>query len=231
MMLKLCTVALVCFLGIGTAISGAGLYARDIATIDRTGSIFVAPKFGISYPMGALADANYDRIYASWRKEGITLTGEVGYYATNSSIIGFEASYSDFHPRHIGVFPNGVDESRVRVRRFGVYFQYLLVPSGRYRPFLKAGAGLFEVSRISMPQPGTDPVEYRDYTLGAKPVFSGGLGINASLNSGLGLSLSVEAVSLNSFSAAWETSGETIGPLRKNMLFFPVYFGLSFHLN
>jgi hypothetical protein len=105
-----------------------------------------------------------------------------------------------------------------------------MIPSGNIRPFIKAGAGFFEAERISMPVPESSPMEYRDYTLGAKPVFSGGFGIMANLNSLLSLQFSIEGINLNTFSAAWDGEGTTLGPLRKNMLFFPVYASISYHL-
>ncbi len=229
-MTKLCTLVSVLTLSlllVGSLATHAeaAVYTDD----DRTGQFFLCPMIGLSIPVGALADANYDQVYASWRKEGISLTGAVGLYITNSSIVGLEMSYSTFNPRDLAIFRNDVDRSRVRVRRFGGYFQYLVVPNGRLRPFIKLGAGFFEIERISMPQPGTTPLNYRDYTLGAKPVMSGGVGVMANVNSLLSLQFSIEGVSLNSFSAAWDTEGQTLGPLRKNMLFFPVYASISYH--
>ncbi|MBK7091957.1 MAG: hypothetical protein IPH59_09610 [bacterium] len=202
-----------------------------LVDIDRTGSVFFAPKLGISYPMGALADANYKLIASSWRKEGITLTGEFGYYITKSTVAGMELSYSNFHPKSVSIFPDGVDESRVRFRRGGIFMQYYMVSTGKYRPFVKLGLGLFEANRISLPQIVEDEVVYKDYSLGAKPVYSFGLGVHGSVTPNISLTVSIEAVSLNSFSSAWETSGATLGPLRKNMLFFPVYFGMMYHLS
>lgn len=212
-------------------LAATSLAAKRPAEIDRSGSVFVSPKFGISYPMGALADANYQVIAASWRKEGITLAGDVGYYITNSTIAGMEISYSNFHPKSVSIYPRGTDKSRVRIRRVGIFMEHFMVAEGKYRPFLKLGAGLFEANRISMPQLEAGTIQYKDYSLGAKPVFSIGLGINGSFTSNISLTFSIEAVSLNSFSASWETSGATVGPLRENMLFFPVYFGLLYHLS
>ncbi len=218
-------IALLCLLSVTTSA------ADRLVDIDRTGSVFFAPKLGISYPMGALADANYKLIASSWRKEGITLTGEFGYYITKSTVAGMELSYSNFHPKSVSIFPEGIDHSRVRIRRGGIFMQYFMVSTGKYRPFAKLGIGLFEANRISLPQIVDDEVVYNDYSLGAKPVYSFGLGVHGSVNSSISLTFSIEAVSLNSFSSAWETSGATLGPLRKNMLFFPVYFGLMYHLN
>ncbi len=212
-------------------LSATSLASKRPADIDRTGSVYVAPKFGISYPMGALADANYQVIAASWRKEGITLTGDFGYYITNSTVAGMEVSYSNFHPKTVSIYPEGTDESRVRIRRVGIFMQYSLVANGKYRPYMKLGAGLFEANRISMPQLEAGGIQYKDYSLGAEPVFSIGLGIHGSITPDISLAFSIEAVSLNSFSASWETSGATVGPLRENMLFFPVYFGLMYHLS
>lgn len=205
--------------------------AKRPADIDRTGSVFIAPKFGISYPMGALADANYQVIAASWRKEGITLAGDFGYYITNSTVAGMEISYSNFHPKTVSIYPRGTDKSRVRIRRVGIFMQHYMVANGKYRPYLKLGAGLFEANRISMPQLEAGGIQYKDYSLGAKPVFSIGLGIHGSIKNNISLTFSIEAVSLNSFSSSWETSGATVGPLRENMLFFPVYFGFVYHLS
>lgn len=206
--------------------------ASTLTDLDRTGTAFVAPKFGFTFPVGALSDANYQLIASSWRKEGITLTGEFGYFITNSTVGGLEISYSNFHPKNISIFPSGkIDHSRVRIRRVGIYLQYFMIGEGKYRPFMKLGAGLFEASRISMPQSTDGVIEYKDYSLGAKPVFSGGGGIQANITPNISASFSIEAVSLNSFSSSWETSGATVGPLRKNMLFFPVYFGIIYHLN
>lgn len=196
---------------------------------DRTGSVYLGGRLGVSFPVGALADANYDLIASSWRKEGISVTGEFGYFITNSTIGGLEIAYTNFRPRDLAAF-HGKDDSRVRIRRFGLFVMYNLVGEGRYRPFMKLGLGLFEASRISMPQYGTDPVEYRDYSLGAKPVYSVGFGLHTELTHRMSLQMTVEAVSLNSFSAAWESAGKTIGPLHKNMLYFPVYLGLLYHL-
>ncbi len=202
-----------------------------VSELDRTGTMFVAPKLGFTFPVGALADANYSRYASSWRKEGITLTAEIGYYFTKSSIGGLEMSYSNFHPKSVSIFSaEGVDKSRVRIRRIGIYLQYFIVAAGKYRPYMKLGAGLFEASRISLPQASAGAIEYKDYSLGAKPVFSVGAGIHAAFSENLSFSFSVEAVSLNSFSSSWETSGATLGPLRSNMLFFPVYFGILYHL-
>ncbi len=229
-MSKLCTNLGAILLAGGLLLAGshpalAGRYESQ----DRSGQFFLSPMLGYTIPAGALADANYDQIYASWRKEGISFTGEFGFYVTNCTIVGLEMSYSSFHPRDLAVFGAGVDDSRVRIRRFGGYFQYLMIPSGAVRPFFKVGAGFFEAQRISMPQAGTSPVEYRDYTLGAKPAFSGGVGVMANIAPLLSVQLSIEGVSLNSFGAAWDGEGETLGPLRKNMLFFPVYASISYH--
>ncbi|MGB5107284.1 MAG: hypothetical protein WBP29_07945 [Candidatus Zixiibacteriota bacterium] len=206
--------------------------SNSLSELDRTGTAFVAPKFGFTFPVGALSDANYQLIASSWRKEGITLTGEFGYFITNSIVGGLEISYSNFHPKNISIFPDDrVDESRVRIRRVGIYLQYFMISTGKYRPFMKLGLGLFEASRISMPTKTGDVIEYKDYSLGAKPVFLGGGGIQANITPKFSVSFSIEAVSLNSFSSAWETSGATVGPLHTNMLFFPVYFGIIYHLN
>lgn len=202
-----------------------------ISELDRTGTVFVAPKLGFTFPVGALADANYQLLASSWRKEGITLTGEVGYYVTNSTVGGLEVSYSNFHPKNISLFSGkGVDQSRVRIRRFGLFLQYFMVSTGKYRPFLKLGAGLFDVNRISLPQSNAGAIEYKDYSLGAKPVFSIGAGVHGAITPSLSATFSIEAVSMNSFNASWETSGATVGPLRQNMLIFPVYFGIVYHL-
>ncbi len=224
-MYKSLVIILLCLL------TATSLASKRPADIDRSGSVFISPKFGISYPMGALANANYQVIAASWRKEGITLAGDVGYYISNSTIAGMEISYSNFHPKSVSIYPEGTDRSRVRIRRVGIFMQYSLVADGKYRPYMKLGAGLFEANRISMPQLVAGSIQYKDYSLGAKPVFSIGLGINGSITSNISLTFSIEAVSLNSFSASWETSGATVGPLRENMLFFPVYFGLMYHLS
>lgn len=201
--------------------------------IDRTGSVYLSPKFGFSVPVGALADKDYTKPAASWRKEGITLTLEAGYYLSNTSVFGVEISYSNFSPKQLEVLSTDweQDQSRVRIRRAGIFLQYQMVSAGRYRPFLKLGAGLFEASRISLPQPAHDPVIYSDYSLGGKPVFSLGIGFQGYISPSLSASLSVEAVSMNSFASSWETSGFTYGPLNKNLLFFPFYFSLLYHLS
>lgn len=222
---------IVCLLFI--CLTGLSSAANPYIEFDRTGSTYASAKLGYTIPVGALADANYQLIASSWRREGITLTGEAGYYITNSTVGGLELSYSNFHPKNVNEI-NGVrviDKSRVRIRRVGIYLQYFMVANGKYRPFMKLGAGLFEASRISMPKVESGNVEYRDYSLGAKPVMSIGMGIHASFRSNLSLNFSVEAVSLNSFSSAWETEGATVGPLHKNMLFFPVYLGVVYHLS
>lgn len=215
-----------------TVLACASAQANNpLSELDRTGTVFVAPKLGFTFPVGALADANYQLLASSWRKEGITLTGEIGYYITNSTVGGLEISYSNFHPKHISLFTGeGVDQSRVRIRRFGLYLQYFVVSAGKYRPFVKLGAGLFDVNRISLPQSNAGAIEYKDYSLGAKPVFSIGAGVHGAVTSNLSATFSIEAVSMNSFNASWETSGATVGPLRKNMLIFPVYFGIVYHL-
>lgn len=207
------------------------LASNRLSDVDRTGSVYFAPKFGFTFPVGALADANYKLYASSWRKEGITLTGDFGYFVTNSTVAGMEISYSNFHPKSVGIYPVGVDQSRVRIRRGGIFMQYYMISSGKYRPYVKLGAGLFEASRISMPQIVAGGIEYVDYSLGAKPVFSGGLGIHGTITANISILFSIEAVSLNSFSSSWETTGATLGPLRKNMLFFPVYFGVMYSLS
>lgn len=217
-------VLLVCLVCGQTGVA-AGTY-----DLDRTGSFHIAPRFGFSYPAGVLSDANYNTGAASWRKEGVTISGEFGYYLSNSTVFGLEASYSNFPPKDLGTFADPeLDQSRVRIRRFAMYLKYQMVPRGAFRPFLKLSVGYFDASRINMPQPETDPVEYKEYSLGAKPAFSGGAGIVWYISRPFSLELAVEAISLNSFSSSWETSGGVLGPLRSNMLFFPVYFGLSFH--
>ncbi len=203
---------------------------QKMAEIDRSGSVYISPRLGLSYPVGALSDANYNKPASSWRKEGLSLTGEIGYYVTNSTVAGMEVSYSNFHPRTITGF-DAVDDSRVRIRRAGLFIQYSLMPTGKYRPFMKLGAGLFEITRISMPTIGADTLEYRDYTLGAKPVGIVGFGVHANFSPKLTGSFAIEAVWLNSFSSAWETTGSAVGPLNKNMLYFPVYFSLLYHLS
>jgi hypothetical protein len=216
---------------LGFLLLGATCFAGSWSDLERAGSVYLSPKFGFSFPVGALADEDYTKPAASWRKEGITLTLEAGYFVSNSSVFGLEVSYSTFGAKHLSELSCEweQDQSRVRIRRVGVFFQYQLVPDGRYRPFLKLGAGLFDASRISMPQPAHDPVIYNDYSLGGKPVFSFGLGFVGYISTTLSASLSVEAVSLNSFASSWETSGFTYGPLNKNMLFFPAYFSVLYH--
>jgi hypothetical protein len=118
----------------------------------------------------------------------------------------------------------------VRIRRAGIFLQYQMVSTGRYRPFIRLGAGFFEASRFSLPQPAQDPVTYSDYSLGGRPVFSLGIGFLGYISRSLSASLSVEAVSMNSFGSSWETSGLTYGPLNKNLHFSPVYFSLLYHL-
>ena len=205
----------------------AGRYSE----FDRTGSVYLSPKLGFSFPVGALADQDYTKPAASWRKEGISLTLEAGYYLSNTSVFGMEISYSTFNPKHLAVLATDwdQDQSRVRIRRAGVFLQQQMVSTGRYRPFIKLGAGLFDASRISLPQPAHDPVIYGDYSLGGSPFFSLGIGFLGNISPTLSASFSVEAISMNSFNLSWETSGFTYGPLNKNMLFFPVYFSLLYH--
>jgi hypothetical protein len=213
------------------ALSATALAGRYL-DIDRSGTVYLSPKFGFSFPVGALADKDYTKPKASWRKEGITLTLEAGYYVSRASVFGVEVSYANFHPKHLAVLSSDweQDQSRVRIRRAGIFLQYQMVSSGRYRPFLKLGAGLFEVSRISLPSPAQDTVTYSDYSLGGRPVFSIGIGFMGYISPAMSASLSVEAVSMNSHGSSWETSGATAGPLDENMLYFPVYFSIIYHL-
>ncbi|GEM_PF-1613426 len=213
-------------------LSGVLCLAGQYSDYDRSGSVYLSPKFGFSFPVGALADEDYTKPAASWRKEGVTLTLEGGYYLSSTSVFGVEVSYSTFNPKHLAALSTewDQDQSRVRIRRVGVFLQYQMVATGRYRPFIKLGAGLFDASRISLPQPAHDPVIYSDYSLGGKPVYSLGVGFLSYISPTLSASFSVEAVSMNSFSSSWETSGFTYGPLNKNLLFFPVYFSLLYHL-
>jgi hypothetical protein len=209
-------------------LSGTACMAGRYSDLDRTGSVYLSPKFGYSLPVGALADKDYTKPAASWRKDGVSFTLEAGYYLSNASVFGIEGSYSTFSPKQLaGV---STDQSRVRIRRAGIFLQYQMVPTGRYRPFIKLGAGFFEVSRFSLPQPSQNPVIYSDYSLGGRPVFSLGIGFLGYITPTLSASFSVEAVSMNSFGSSWETSGSTYGPLNNNMLFFPVYFGILYHL-
>lgn len=198
--------------------------------LDRSGTAYISPRLGISFPVGALADANYNATAASWRKQGYSLSGEFGYFATNSTVAGLEISYSTFGPRSVSVFGDS-DDSHVRIRRAGIFMQYSLLQTGNYRPFMRLGAGLFDASRASMPHLDNDSLQYRDYTLGAKPVGTVGLGVHADFSPQISGSFAIEAVWLNSFSSAWDADGASIGPLRKNMLFFPVYFSLLYHLS
>jgi len=211
-------------------LSGTVCIAGRYSELDRTGSVYLSPKLGYSLPVGALADRDYTKPAASWRKDGISFTLEAGYYLSNTSVFGIEMSYSTFNPKHLAVLSTDQDQSRVRIRRVGVFLQYQMVSTGRYRPFIKLGAGIFEASRFSLPQPAHDPVIYSDYSLGGNPVFSLGVGFLGYISRTLSASLSVEAVSMNSFSSSWETSGSAYGPLNKNMLFFPVYLSLLYHL-
>jgi hypothetical protein len=211
---------------LSSTICVAGRYSE----LDRAGSVYLSPKFGYSLPVGALADQDYTKPAASWRKDGVSFTLEAGYYLSNTSVFGIEGSYSTFNPKQLAGFSADSDQSRVRIRRAGIFLQYQMVSTGRYRPFIKLGAGLFEASRFSLPQPSQDPVIYSDYSLGGRPVFSLGIGFLGYISRTLSASFSVEAVSMNSFGSSWETSGSTYGPLNKNMLFFPVYFSLLYHL-
>ena len=211
-------------------LSGTVCIAGRYTELDRTGSVYLSPKFGYSLPVGALADRDYTKPAASWRKDGISVTLEAGYYLSNTSVFGIEASYSTFNPKHLAVLSTDSDQSRVRIRRAGVFLQYQMVSTGRYRPFIKLGAGLFEASRFSLPQPAHDPVIYSDYSLGGSPVLSLGIGFLGSISRTLSASFSVEVVSMTSFNSSWETSGSAYGPLNKNMVFFPFNFGLFYHL-
>ena len=203
----------------------AGRYSE----LDRTGSVYLSPKFGYSLPAGALADQDYTKPAASWRKDGISVTLEAGYYLSNTSVFGIEASYSTFNPKHLAVLFADQDQSRVRIRRAGVFLQYQMVSTGRYRPFIKLGAGLFEASRFSLPQPAHDPLIYSDYSLDG-PVLSVGIGFLGYISRTLSASFSIDVVSMTSFNSSWETSGSAYGPLNKNMVFFPFNFGLLYHL-
>jgi len=211
-------------------VSSTACVAGRYSELDRTGSFYLSPKFGYSLPVGALADRDYTKPAASWRKDGISVTLEAGYYLSNTSVFGIEASYSAFNPKQLALLSADSDQSRVRIRRFGVFLQYQMIPTGRYRPFIKLGAGIFEASRFSLPQPAQDPVSYSDYSLGGSPVFSLGIGFLGYISRTLSASLSVEAVSMKSSNSSWETSGSTYGPLNKNMLFFPVYLSILYHL-
>lgn len=217
---------MIALLLLSSAVSLADRYSE----LDRTGSIYLSPKFGYSLPSGALADRDYTKPAASWRKDGVSITLEAGYYLSHASVFGMEVSYSMFNPKHLASISADGDQSRVRIRRFGVYLQYQMISTGRYRPFIKLGAGIFETSRFSMPQPAQDPVIYSDYSLGGKPAFSLGIGFLGCISRTLSASLSVEAVSMNSINSSWETSGSSYGPLNEKMLFFPVYFSILYHL-
>jgi hypothetical protein len=210
-------------------LSGTVCIAGQYSELDRTGSVYLSPKFGYSLPVGALADQDYTNPAASWRKDGISFSLETGYYLSSTSVLGIEASYSTFNPKRLAVFSQDQDRSRIRIRRAGVFLQYQIVSAGRFRPFIKLGAGIFEASRFSLPQPASDPVIYRDYSLGGSPVISLGIGFLGQISQTLSASLSVESVSMKSFNLSWETSGNTYGPLNKNMLFFPVYLSLLYH--
>lgn len=212
-------------------LSGTVCIAGQYTELDRTGSVYLSPKFGYSLPVGALADQDYTKPAASWRKDGISVTLEAGYYLSNTSVFGIEASYSTFNPKQLAALSVDSDQSRVRIRRFGVFLQYQMVSTGRYRPFIKLGAGLFEASRFSLPQPANDPVSYSDYSLGGSPVFSLGIGFLGYISRTLSASLSIEAVSMKSSNSSWETSGSALGPLNENMLFFPVYLSILYHLS
>jgi hypothetical protein len=211
----------------------AAAIADDLAEFDRSGSIYISSKIGYTLPSGPLANGDYQGVASSWRKDGYTVTGEVGYYLSNSSIGGIELSYSSFNPKRLtALAANGSqDHSRVRIRRFELFFQYQMIPTGRFRPFLKLGAGIFDISRFSMPLPGSSPLSYRDYSLSAKPVFSAGVGITAYISPRLSAAVSVEGVNMNSCSGFWETSGASLGPINENMMFLPVYVSVAYHLS
>ena len=199
--------------------------------LDRSGSFYISPRIALTFPAGALADGNYHRIAACWRQEGLTASGELGYYMSNSTVAGLEVAYSNFPPKQLAEIEKPeLDRSRVRIRRCAIFLKYQMVPLGSFRPFFKLAFGFFEVNLINLPQPDTDPLEYNEYSLSAKPAFSGGVGFTWYLSGTFSAEFSVEAVSLNSFSSAWEGSGTTSTPLRKNLLFFPVYFALSYHM-
>jgi hypothetical protein len=211
-------------------LSSAVCLADQYSELDRTGSVYLSPKFGYSLPVGALADRDYTKPASSWRKDGVSITLEAGYYLSRASVFGMEVSYSMFNPKHLASVSADGDQSRVRIRRFGVYLQYQMISTGRYHPFIKLGAGIFEASRFSIPQPASDPVSYRDYSLGGKPAFSLGIGFLGCISRTLSASLSVEAISMNSINSSWETSGSSYGPLNEKMLFFPIYFSILYHL-
>jgi hypothetical protein len=211
-------------------LSSTVCFAGQDWEIDRTGSVYLSPKLGYSLPVGALADQDYNKPSASWRKDGVSFTVEAGYYLSNASVFGIEASYSTFNPKSLAALPAGTDQSRVRIRRAGIFLQYQMVSTGRYRPFVKLGVGLFEASRFSLPQPSHDPVTYSDYSLGGDPAISLGIGFLGSISRTLSASFSIEAVSMTSYNSSWETSGSSYGPLNKNMTFLPFSLGLIYHL-
>jgi hypothetical protein len=207
--------------------------ADMIIDLDRTGTVYVSPKLGLAIPLGALADEDYTSPAASWRKEGVALTIDFGYYVSTSSIVGVTASYSSFTAKQLSTLPTagGTDNSRMRIRFGGVFYQYMLIPTGKYRPFAKLGVGMFDANRWLTPVPGSNPTEYRDYSMGGKPAFSFGIGFTGEVSPRLSASLSAEAMYLNSTSSSWTTSGASIGPLNQNMLFLPVYLSVIYHLS
>ncbi len=200
--------------------------------LDRTGSVYLSPKFAYAIPMGAMADENYNDPASSWRKDGFSLTLEAGCYLSNTSIAGLELSYSTFSPKRLSILAAAgqKDKSRMRIRRASVFYQYQVVPTGKYRPFIKVGVGIFDANRWSMPQPGNDPVTVGDYTLGGQPAFSAGIGFVSDLTPTLSASFSIEGIYLNSCRSSWQTAGANTGPLNQNLLFVPVYFSILYHL-
>ena len=210
----------------------SGLSAGGLDHFDRSGSVYFASRMALSFPAGALASSHFGMPASSWREEGITVSFDVGWHLTNSTIFGIAVSYSNFNSKDLPYFANDQieDNSRVRVRRTGIFMQYQMVPSGVVRPFLKLGFGFAEIDRISFPAFESGVPHFGDHTISAKPVFSGGTGLTCYFSRVFSLSLTLEAVSMNTFRSSWETSGKTIGPLYKNLLFFPLSFGIRYHI-
>jgi hypothetical protein len=199
--------------------------------LDRTGAFYFSPRGAFTLPSGALADVDYRQPASSWRKEGYTAASEVGYFFSNSTSLGLDLAYTVLPPRWLNALDDpSVDESEVRVYRLGLFIKHHLVPNGSVRPFLKLGAGYFEMRRLDMPRPGSEPLVALDYTLTGEAYFVAGLGFAWEISRFFSAEASVEGIRMNSFSSKWSTADGDVGPLHHNLIYFPIYLGLSFHL-
>ena len=198
---------------------------------NRTGVFYVALRGGITYPSGALANSDFQQPASSWRAEGWTFATELGYYFSGSTCGGLDLAFSEFPPKDLGSDLDAeLDDSRVVVWRATAFLKYYMMPSGSVRPFIKLCAGFYETRRYAMPVPGSEPITYEDYSLTSQAAFQVGLGFSWDLSSFLSAEISAESIHLNAVSSSWSTSSGSVGPLMNNLMFFPFYAGLTFHL-